>query len=130
MPTTIPHQAVRDVGGRLVVEILRAGHRAYFPDVPFIEAVEAELIVIEIMIAELDGKPFTTLRLAKHLQMPRTTLVRRIAYLVKKGALTRDARSKLHISRSIVASPAGDRSAARVRQLILDAGNALSKMDS
>jgi len=121
---------VRDVGGRLVVEILRAGHRAYFPDVPFIEAVEAELIVIEIMIAELDGKPFTTLRLAKHLQMPRTTLVRRIAYLVKKGALTRDARSKLHISRSIVASPAGDRSAARVRQLILDAGNALSKMDS
>src|SRR5215831_5767675 len=102
MPTTIPHQAVRDVGGRLVVEILRTGHRAYFSDVPFIEAVEAELIVIEIMIAELDGNPFTTLRLAKHLQMPRTTLVRRIAYLVKKGALTRDGQSKLRVSRSII----------------------------
>lgn len=126
MPMTFPHRTIRDVGGRLIIEILRTGHLAYFSDVPFVEAVEAELIVIVVMIAELDGNPFTTARLARDLQMPRPTLIRRIAYLEKKGALTRDEQSKLRISRSMIASPAGDRSAARVRQLIVDAAKALS----
>jgi len=126
MLMTIPHRTIRDVGGRLIMEMLRSGHRAYFSDVPFAEAVEAELIVIAVMVAEMDGSPFTTARLARDLQMPRPTLIRRISYLEKKGALTRDEQSKLRISRTMITSPSGDRSAARVRQLILDAAKALS----
>jgi len=138
----IPRRAERDIIHHLLVGILRAAHRDYFSDAPYMEAVEATLILAEIIVAQLDDGPTNATRLAEHLGVSRQTVARRLDTLQAKGAITIDAEGHQHdirIDGAMLASPAGDRCLSGVVQLVLDAAKALtenltppseSKMDS
>jgi hypothetical protein len=75
------------------------------------------------------GKPFNVLGLSKHLEMPRPTLLRRVAYLESGDIIRREDR-RLRINTAIFAAPLRDENIRRLRQIIIEAGNALSKMDT
>lgn len=128
MGTEVPFHESRLIIARMLHDVLRFGHGA-FAELPFIEAVETTMIATAILIGESDGRPFTTLGLAKHLQMPRATLVRRLSILVAKGIIRRDARA-LRLNPQIFASPIRDEAILRLRQIVIDAGTALSKTDT
>lgn len=125
----IPFRDIRLVYLRLIADLLHNSHRAYYPDLRFIEAVEATLISNAIFIAEAEGKPLTAAGLAKHLDIPRATLLRRLAYLKSKGFLRSNGR-RLRIDMAILSSSAHAENLPRACRIILDAAQELSKLDA
>jgi hypothetical protein len=121
----VPFHETRLIIARLLHEVLRLG----FPDLPFMQAVETTVIVTAIFSAENEGEPFTAQSLSTHLGMPRATLFRRLSYLESKGTVRRDAQG-LRINPQIFATPIRDKNIRHLRQIIIDAGIALSKMDT
>ena len=67
---------------------------------------------------------FNANSLSKHLEMPRTTLIDRLSFLETKGFVLRDA-DGLRLPSQICP----DENVLRMRKIIIDAGNALSKID-
>jgi hypothetical protein len=124
----IPNRDVRLAYLGLVMDLLRNGQRAYYPDLRFIEGVEVTMISHAIFIAQAQGAPFTISRLSKHLDIPRATLLRRLAYLKRKGFVRRDA-EHLSVDPAILSDPAAVRNLRRACQIIIDTAHTLSKMD-
>jgi hypothetical protein len=123
----IPFRETRLIVAHLLHDVLRLGHSA-FAEMPFMEAVQTIVISTAIFAAESKGEPFSVLGLSRHLQMPRATLHRRLAYLESKGIVTRDGR--VGLNPQMFKTPTGDENIRRLRQLIIDAGVALSKLDA
>jgi len=128
MGAEVPFHESRLIIARMLHDVMRFGHGA-FTELPFIQAVEITMIATAILMRESDGQPFTTLGLATHLQMPRATLIRRLSFLASKGIIRRDARA-LRINPRIFASPIRDEAIRRLRQIVIDAGTALSEVDT
>jgi DNA-binding IclR family transcriptional regulator len=119
----------RVIVAQLLADVLRLRHRAYYPELRFIETVEITVILMAIFSAECDGKPLTALGLAKHLEMPRATLLRRLSFLEAKGEIRRGAEG-FRVNATIFATPSRDEAIRGLRQTIIDAGNALSKLQA
>ena len=75
-------------------------------------------------MGEYKGEVFNANSLSKHLEMPRTTLIDRLSFLETKGFVLRDA-DGLRLPSQICP----DENVLRMRKIIIDAGNALSKID-
>jgi hypothetical protein len=119
----------RVIVAQLVEHVLRLRHRNYYPELRFMETIEITVILMAIFSAECDGKPLSALGLAKHLEMPRATLLRRLAFLESRGEIRREAQG-LRVNAAIFATPSRDQAIRRLRQTIIDAGNALSSIDA
>jgi DNA-binding IclR family transcriptional regulator len=124
----VPFRETRLIVARLLHDVLRLGHGA-FAELPFMQAVEVTVIITAIFSAENDGKPFNVLGLSKHLGMPRATVFRRLSFLDRKGIVHRDDQG-LRINPQIFATPSRDENIRHLRQIIIDAGTALSKMET
>ena len=125
----IPQRNTRVIVARLVAEVLRLRHRSYHPELRFMETVENTVILMAIFSAECNGKPLTVLGLSKHLEMPRATLLRRLSFLESKGEVRREAQS-LRVNAAIFATPSRDEAMRHLRQTVINAGTALSQMDT
>jgi len=125
----IPQRDTPVIVAQLLANVLRLRHRTYYPELRFMETVENTVILMAIFCAECNGKPLTALGLSKHLEMPRATLLRRLSFLALKGEIRRGPQG-LRVNASIFASPSSDDAIRSVRQTVINAGNALSKMDT
>ena len=125
----IPQRDTRVIVAQVLADVLRLRHRTYYPELRFMETVEITVILMAIFWAECNGKPLTALGLSKHLEMPRATLMRRLSFLASKGEIRRGAQG-LRLNASIFATPSRDEAIRSVRRTIIDAGNALSKVDT
>jgi DNA-binding IclR family transcriptional regulator len=114
---------------QLLDDVLRLRHHQYYPELRFMETVEITVILMAIFSAECKGKPLTALGLSKHLEMPRATLLRRLSFLESKGEIRREAQG-LRVNAEIFAGSSRDETIRRLRQTIINAGTALSKIDA
>src|SRR5215467_4614316 len=124
-PMTLPDCDARLAVARMQMALLRNWHRSYLSDLRFPEAVEASIIAVSIMTADVEDKPFTALGLAKNLQMPRATLLRRLSVLESEGIIRRDGRH-LRINPGALT----DDSMRRVRKIVTRAWETLTKVDT
>lgn len=123
----IPQRNTRVIVAQLVEDVLRARHRSYYPELPFMVTIEITVILMAIFSAECSGKPLSALGLSKHLEMPRATLLRRLSFLVSKGEIRREGQ-RLRVNPAIFATPSRDEAIRDLRQTIIDAGRALAEM--
>ena len=83
----IKYASQRWVICRMVIDILRTIHSGYAPkSEPFGSRLEGLLICLCIAIGDLDGRPFSCSKIAHYMQMPRTTVLRKLERLRKLGA--------------------------------------------
>jgi PAS domain S-box-containing protein len=128
-PTKTHFYETRLIVARLLHDVLRSGHRGGLTELPFMHAVEILVIISAILWAEREDKLFNALSLSKHLGMPRATLFRRLSFLQSKKIVCRNA-DGLRLNRQVWATPVRDENIRDLRQLIIDAGAALSKVDT
>jgi hypothetical protein len=127
-PTKTHFYETRLIVAQLLHDVLRSGHRGGFTELPFMHTIEVLVIVTAILLAEREGKLFSVLSLSKHLGMPRPTLFRRLKFLKSKQVVYRDA-DGLRLNPQVWAMPGRDENIRHLRQMIIDAGDALSKVD-
>jgi hypothetical protein len=125
----IPRRDTRLIVAQLLADVLRLRHRNYYPELRFMETVEVTVILMAIFSAECNGKPLSALGLSKHLEMPRATLLRRLSFLEAKGEIRREAQG-LRVNAAIFAPLSRDETIRRLRQTVIDAGAALSSIDT
>jgi len=123
----VPFRETRLITARLLHDILRLGHSS-LSDLPFMQAVEILMIVTSIFMAENEGTPLNASSLSRLLGMPRPTLFRRLSFLTSKDIVRRDG--GLHLNPQIFRTETRHRDIRRQRQIIIDAGIALSKVDA
>jgi hypothetical protein len=125
----IARHDIRVVVAQLLADVLRLRHRDYYPELRFMETVEVTVIVMAIFSAECNGKPLSALGLSKHLEMPRATLMRRLSFLEARGEIRRDAEG-FRVNAAMFATPSRDETIRRLRHTVIDAGTALSSIDT
>jgi len=108
--------------------VLHSIHDAYFSDMSYIESADFTYIVNEILFAEDERVPLTIRGLAKILDMPHTTLLLRLGVLEQRNIIKPRAK-RLRTDSSVLLSAAGRAKVGRVRQLIIDHGAQLAKID-
>ncbi|MBR7958910.1 helix-turn-helix transcriptional regulator [Burkholderia vietnamiensis] len=52
------------------------------------------LLVCAVAISDAEGKPMTAYKLAQYIGMPRPTVIRRLANMVRAGLVVRDRRGR------------------------------------
>ena len=124
-----PRRNIRVIIAQLLADVLRLRHRDYYPELPFMETVEISVILMTIFSAECNGKPLSALGLSKHLEMPRATLLRRLSFLESRGEIRREAQ-RLRVNAAIFATSSRDQTIRRLRQTVINAGAALSQIDT
>jgi len=125
----MPQRNTRVIVAQLLADVLRLRHRNYYPELPFMVTIEMTVILMAIFSAECNGKPLSALGLSKHLEMPRATLLRRLSFLESKGEIRREGQ-RLRVNPAIFATPSRDEAIRGLRKTIIDAGNALAKVDA
>ena len=125
----IPRRNTRVIVAKLLADVLRLRHRNYYPELRFIESVDITVILMAIFSAESNGKPLTVLGLSKQLEMPRATLLRRLSFLESKGEIRREARG-LRVNAAAFATSSRDEAIRCARAAIINAGDALSEIDT
>jgi hypothetical protein len=128
----IPHREVRETLWGAVWEVLRITGEDFLPEMPFKESVEMILMFNAIFNAHLARRPINQQRLADELGMSRPAVRRRLELFEARGVIEggwQRAVNPIRISKAVLASPKSDERLRRLRQLIIDAGAALSKLE-
>ena len=89
MPVTLLYGRERARVARLVLGLLRTVRNAYTPELTLEEASEFLFLMMHLFIGHVQGKPLSASRLARVAEMPRTTVLRRLAALIELGYLER-----------------------------------------
>jgi hypothetical protein len=67
---------------RLMIDMMRSVHGAYAPaSAPFGTRLEAFFIGLRVTLGDIDGKPFTLVKIAAYMHVPRTSIMRRLNQL-------------------------------------------------
>lgn len=91
--STIALQNERAVVSRLINDIDRLVHEHNFGrETRFGLTRELQAIIRAIVLAQLEGRPFSLSKLADYIGMPRATLERRLRGLVEQGQIVRVGR--------------------------------------
>jgi hypothetical protein len=128
----IPHQEVRVIIWKTVFDVLRLTGDRFLPEMPFKESVEMVVIFNAIFIAHLARRPTNQQRLADELGMSRPAVRRRLEVLEARGVIEGGWQRRVNpvrISTAVLASPESDERLRQLRQLMVDAGAALSKLE-
>ena len=89
MPVTLLYGRERARVARLVLNLLHTVRNAYTPELTLEEASEFLFLMMHLFIGHVQGKPLSASRLARVAEMPRTTVLRRLAVLIEVGYLER-----------------------------------------
>jgi len=125
----IPRQEARVIVAGLVNNLLRGAHRAYLADDAFPASVAAIVIIGQILLAEARGEPLSDSKLARLLEVPRTTLHPRLAGLMSAKLITRES-DGWRVNGEHFASPKGEHALREACQMIIEAADSLRKLDS
>jgi hypothetical protein len=75
-----------------ILGILRVVRNAYFPHYRLSDVIENIYVALPVFIAHVAGKPCTASQVARALEMPRNTTVRKLDWLIREGYVTRRGR--------------------------------------
>jgi hypothetical protein len=75
-----------------VLGILRVVRNTYYPRYRLSDVIENIYVSLPVFIAHVAGKPATASQVARMLEMPRNTAVRKLNWLIKQGYVTRHGR--------------------------------------
>jgi hypothetical protein len=76
---------------RMMIDLMRTVHGAYAPaSEPFGSRLETFFIGLCIAVGDLGGRPFSVAKIAAYMQVPRTTVIRKLAQLESWGLIDRD----------------------------------------
>jgi hypothetical protein len=75
-----------------ILSILRVVRNTYFPQYRVSDVIENIYVALPVFIAHVAGKPATASQVARALEMPRNTTVRKLDWLIKEGYVTRRGR--------------------------------------
>lgn len=75
-----------------ILGILRVVRNAYFPQYRISDVIENIYVALPVFIAHVAGKPATASQVARALEMPRNTTVRKLEWLIREGYVTRRGR--------------------------------------
>jgi DNA-binding MarR family transcriptional regulator len=112
---------------KMVLKLLRISHAAYLPGHHFAADIDQLILLIGIFIGQVEGRPFTAAKLAIFLDIPRTTLLRRLAGMEKEGIIAREDH-RYHMASSKLADQVT--SCRQQIRTIQNAALELSKMDN
>jgi biotin operon repressor len=119
----------RLVFGRLVIDVMRTWHEHYAPaNEPFGSRLETFFIGICVAVGDLEGKPFSVSKIAAYMDVPRTTVRRKLQRLHRWGLLRREG-YRYYADERMLNSLIGMRSYKRVRLLISKASEELDALD-
>jgi len=133
MTEPIPHQEVREIIWNAVVfEILSTTSGDFFPEMQFKESVDMIVFFNAIFRAHLARRPINQQRLADELGTSRNAVRRRLEVFEARGIIEggwQRGGNPIRMSKAVLASPQSDERLRRLRQLIIDAAEKLSKLE-
>ena len=127
MPVTLLYGLERARVARLVLGLLRTVRNVYTPELTLEEASEFLFLMMHLFIGHVKGRPLSASQLARIAEIPRTTVLRRLAALIELGYLERVGDSYFLTAKSNV--PNQRRVLLEHIDNILRAAKDLSKMD-
>src|SRR5262245_12738898 len=72
-----------------ILGILRVVRNTYFPQYRISDVIENIYVALPVFIAHVAGKPATASQVARALEMPRNTAVRKLDWLIREGYVAR-----------------------------------------
>jgi len=127
---TIQAAAQRLVLCRLMFDIMRNLHGAYAPVTePFGSRLETFFVGLCIALGQLDGRPFSTAKIAAYMRVPRTTVMRRLIRLESWGLIYRAGRY-YYMHEKALNSLMGVRSYQQIRRTLGKAVDELTVLDT
>ena len=85
----LPFTEHRHTISKMVLDLWRVSHELYFPNTQMSDKFDSGLILMAVLIGHAEGKPFNASKLSAYIDMPRPTLMRRLASLEKDGFVVR-----------------------------------------
>jgi hypothetical protein len=79
----------RAAHAQTILGILRVVRNTYFPHYRVSDVIENIYVALPVFIAHVAGKPCTASQVARALEMPRNTAVRKLDWLMKEGYVMR-----------------------------------------
>ena len=113
-----------------MIDIMRTIHGAYAPvGETFGTRLETFFIGLCVAIGDIDGRPFSVAKIAAYMQVPRTTVIRRLNQLHRWGLIDRRGRH-YYTPEKMLNSLIGMRSYQQVRRLVNKATAELTVLDT
>jgi DNA-binding IclR family transcriptional regulator len=113
-----------------MIEIMRIVHGAYAPDTErFGTRLETFFIGLCVALADMEGKPLSVAKIAVYMNVPRTTIIRRLNQLQRWGLIER-RRRHYYIQEKTLNSFIGMRSYQQVRSILSKATEELTVLDT
>lgn len=88
---TMPVDFARErlIIARLVLDIMRARAKHYYPEMGIAASYEMQLVATAVFVGHMSKRPMGASELARFLEMPRPTLLRKMAVLIKRGIIVK-----------------------------------------
>ena len=113
-----------------MIDKMRTVHGAYAPaSERFGTRLETFFIALCVALGDIDGKPFSVAKIASHVHVPRTTVIRRLNRLQSWGLIDRQGR-RYYIREKTLNSLIGMRSYQQVRCILSKATQELTVLDT
>lgn len=113
--------------GQLLWDMVHNAWETYFPEMTFVDAIIAAVMLTAIFLADARNKPLKMGDLKKLMGMPRETTRVKIIELIDCGAITRDAKWNLHVNGTFLGNAKSLANVARIRNMIVKAAAALTR---
>jgi biotin operon repressor len=115
---------------RLMIDIMRTVHGTYAPvREPFGTRLETFFVGLCVAIGDMEGKPFSVAKIAAYMQVPRSTVIRRLDQLQSWGLIDRRGRH-YYAHKNMLNSLIGMRSYQQVRCFLSKATEELTVLDT
>jgi hypothetical protein len=120
-------EKLRAICARLVLTAMRETAKARNAPTNY----EDVMIRLAVVVAQAERRPLTASKLAPYVDLPRTTVLRRVAAMVAGGVMAQDMNRKtLTIPEEFLNSGTAMEACIRVSRMINAAAEALSKLDT
>ena len=85
----IQYGSQRAAHAHTILSILRVFRSTYYPQHRLSDVIENMYVALPVFIAHVAGRPATASQIARTLEMPSNTAVRKLDWLIRKGYITR-----------------------------------------
>jgi len=110
---------------KLIMRAARVSHAVCLPDEPFGSSLDMLFMVIALRIA--NGRPITATTLSRQLEMPRATVSRKLAFLVRRKLVEQRGRMFV-IHPALLSSDVRQLASKRLANTVIEAASKLPKM--
>lgn len=129
MPRTIKNAEQRVAMMKMMLEIMRGFCLAYFKGSRFGSCASDLVLLGAIFVGQAEGRPMNASKLADFAGMPRPTVIRRLAVLIRDGVVAR-VPNGFEVCTALVNSPAVVAATVAARKQIAHTSTKLSKLDA